>query len=67
MSYANRPSHRADPTVAPVMFDRDGEPYMRLPFSPSPQCEARETARIEKKKTAKRLKKAGQRASGAAR
>ena len=62
MSYSNRPSHRADPSVAPVMVDHNGKLYLRQGFETSPLRERQEAQRIEKKAMQKRVKKATRRA-----
>lgn len=35
MSYSNRRSYRPDPTIAPVVYDAEGNASMRMPFTPS--------------------------------
>lgn len=62
MSYSNRPSHRADPSVAPVMFDQNGKLRLRQGFETSPLRERQEAHRVEKKKMQKRVKEATRRA-----
>jgi hypothetical protein len=65
MSYSNRPSRRADPTVAPVDINpRTGEVTLRTPFSPSPHAEAKFKASAQGRKAERNRKRLESRLRG---
>ncbi len=55
MSHSNRPSHRPDPTIAPIVVDpHTGEVSLREPFSHSTYQEAKQRASTAGRKLARR-------------
>lgn len=66
MSYSNRPSRRADPTVAPVVIDpRTGEMTAREAFSRSPLAEKKFRESAAGRKLARRKARLTKRFGGA--